>query len=151
MPNLDRIPEEIADLDTQEVPNIRETARKYKVDRKTLGNRQQGKTTSIVEAVSETHQALTNAQEKALISIINKLTECRIPPTSAIIRNLTEKIRGAPIRKNWISQFINRYKDKLLSKYLGNQESKRIKGEYPPTYKHFFQLVRGYFILLSKV
>ena len=35
MPNLDRIPEAIADLDTQEVPNIRETARKYGVVRKT--------------------------------------------------------------------------------------------------------------------
>ena len=101
MPNLDRIPEAIADLDTQEVPNVRETARKYGVVRKTLGNRWQGKTTSIAEAVSKTRQALTNTQEKALISIINKLTKRRIPPTSAIIKNLTEEIRGAPVRKNW--------------------------------------------------
>ena len=54
MPNLDQIPEAIADLDMQEVPNIRETTRKYKVVHKTLGNRWQGKITSIAKAVSET-------------------------------------------------------------------------------------------------
>ena len=32
MPNLDRIPEAIADLDTQEVPNITETVRKHTVE-----------------------------------------------------------------------------------------------------------------------
>ena len=100
MPNLHRIPEAIADLDTQKVPNVRKTAEKYEVDQHTLGNRWNSKTVSMAEAVSETRQALTNAQEKALISIINKLTECRIPLTSAIIKNLIEEIRGAPVRKN---------------------------------------------------
>ena len=64
-----------------------------------------------------------------------------MPPTSAIVKNLAEEIRGAPVGKNWTSQFIDRHKDELLSKYLGNQEHKRVKGEYPPTYEHFFQLV----------
>ena len=31
MPNLDRIPEAIADLDAQEVPSIRKTAEKYRL------------------------------------------------------------------------------------------------------------------------
>ena len=141
MPNLHRIPEAITDLDTQKVPNIRKTTEKYEVDQYTLGNHWKGKTVSMAKVVSETCQALTNAQEKALISIINKLTERRMPPTSAIVKNLIEEIRGAPVGKNWTSQFINRYKDELLSKYLGNQECKRVKGEYSPTYEYFFQLV----------
>ena len=101
MPNLHRIPEAITDLETQEVPNIAETTRKYGLVPHTLGNQWKGRTTSIAEAVSETRQALTNAQEKALISIINKLSDRRIPPTSVIIKNLIEEIRGAPVRKNW--------------------------------------------------
>jgi hypothetical protein len=38
MPNLDRIPEAVADLDSQEVPNIRSMARKYGVRYKPLEN-----------------------------------------------------------------------------------------------------------------
>ena len=101
MPNLHRIPEAIADLETQEVPNIAETARKYGLVPHTLGNQWKGRTTSMAEAVSETRQALTNAQEKALISIINKLSDRRMPLTLAIIKNLIEEIRGVPVRKNW--------------------------------------------------
>jgi hypothetical protein len=52
------------------------------------------------ETVSMYRQALTNAQEKALIRIINRLTEHRLPPTSAIVTNLAEEIRKALIRKN---------------------------------------------------
>ena len=43
MLNIDRIPEAIADLDTQKVPNVKATAEKYKVNRKTLKNRWKGK------------------------------------------------------------------------------------------------------------
>ena len=39
MPNLDRIPEAIADLDIQAVPNVRSTAIKYRLIPKTLENR----------------------------------------------------------------------------------------------------------------
>ena len=101
MPNLHRIPEALADLETQEVPNIAETARKYDLVPYTLGNRWKGRTTSMAEAVSEMHQVLTNAQEKALVSIINKLSDRRMPLTSAIVKNLAEEIRGVPVRKNW--------------------------------------------------
>jgi hypothetical protein len=39
MRNIHRIPEAIADLETQERPNIKATAEKYEVKRKTLENR----------------------------------------------------------------------------------------------------------------
>ena len=52
MRNIDRIPEAIADLDTQEVPNISATAEKHNVVRKTLENRWKGKSVSMQEAVS---------------------------------------------------------------------------------------------------
>ena len=52
------------------------------------------------EAVSIHRQALTNAEEKALVGIINRLTDYRMPLTSAIVKNLIEEIRGAPIEKN---------------------------------------------------
>jgi len=61
MPNLDRIPEAIADLESQEVPDLTATAKKYGLVRKTLENRWKGKTTSMEEAVSIHRQCLTNS------------------------------------------------------------------------------------------
>jgi hypothetical protein len=52
------------------------------------------------EAISTHCQALTNTQEKALIYIINRLTDRKMPPTSVIVKNLVEEIRGAPVGKN---------------------------------------------------
>jgi hypothetical protein len=100
MPNLDRISEAIADLNTQAALNIRSTAIKYRLCPKTLENRWKGKSVSIKKAVSMYRQALTNAQEKVLIGIINRLTKRKMPPTSAIVTNLAEEIRRASVKKN---------------------------------------------------
>jgi hypothetical protein len=45
-------------------------------------------------------QALTNAQEKVLIRIINRLTKRKMPPTSAIVTNLAKEIKRAFVKKN---------------------------------------------------
>ena len=100
MLNIDRISEAIADLDAQEVLNVKATAEKYKVKRKTLKNRWKGKSVLIKEAVSTYRQCLTNSQKKALISIINDLTDQRIPPTTAIIKNLAKEIKEYKVKKN---------------------------------------------------
>jgi hypothetical protein len=74
-----------------------------------------------------------------------------MPPTSAIVTNLAEEIRGASVGKNWTAQFVNRHKDELKSVYLKNIEAKRVKGEYSLTYIYFFKLVLSYFTLLLKL
>jgi predicted phage-related endonuclease len=142
MRNIDRIPEAIADLETQEVPNVSATAEKYDVTRKTLENRWKGKSVSMAEAVSIYRQCLTNSQEKALVRVINQLTERRMPPTTAIVKNLAEEIRGCAVRKNWTAAFVERHKHELKSLYLKSIDNKRVKGEYPPVYKYFYKLVK---------
>ena len=52
------------------------------------------------EAVSMYRQAFTNAQEKALIQVMNWLIDHNVPPITAIIKNLVEEIRGAFVGKN---------------------------------------------------
>src|SRR3982074_285663 len=148
MPNNDQIPEAIADLDTQKCPDLTTIVIKYGVLRKTLENQWKGKTISIQDANSQYHQALTNAQEKALIGIINNLTNRNMPPTSAIVKNLAEEIRGGPVGKNWTSGFLKQHKDELRSQYLSNIDNKCVKGEFPPVYEEFFKLVECYFVLL---
>ena len=53
MRNIHRISEEIADLETQERPNVKATAEKCKVERKTLENQwKEDKSVSIKRAIS---------------------------------------------------------------------------------------------------
>ena len=83
-----------------------------------------------------------------MVELINDLTSRRMPLIIAIVKNLAEEIRGCTIGKNWTASFVERYKYELKSLYLKSIDNKRIKGEYSPAYKHFYQLVKLYSILL---
>jgi hypothetical protein len=96
---------------------------------------------SQAEANSEYRQLLTNAQEEVLITHINCLTDRNIPPTSAIVKNMAEEIRGAEVNKNWTGGFILRHQECLKSTYLQNIDNKRASSEYEPMFKYFFELV----------
>jgi hypothetical protein len=52
MRNIHRIPETIADLESQEFPNIKATAEKYDIGCKIFENRWKGKSTSMETGVS---------------------------------------------------------------------------------------------------
>ena len=89
------------DLRSQSNPNYGATADRYKgVDRTTLRRRFEGTQVSRKVANAEHQQRLTMAQEEALISHINKLTDRGLPPTSQIVCNLAEEIVGGPVGKN---------------------------------------------------
>ena len=141
MANNEAILNAIEDLESQEAPNIKRTAEKYGLERTTLAKRWKGQTTSMADHVSTVRQCLTNSQEKALVQLINRLTECRLPPTSSIVKNLAIEIRGKDIGKNWIASFVHRHQDVLLSLHLKTMDNKRIKGEFPNSYKLFYELV----------
>jgi hypothetical protein len=64
-----------------------------------------------------------------------------MPPTSAIIRNLAEEIRGSAVGKNWIASFVHHHHTELKSVYLTGIDLKCVKNEYLPTYKLFYDLV----------
>ena len=64
-----------------------------------------------------------------------------MPPTSAIVKNMAEEIRGAEVNKNWTSQFVTRHQDQLKSLYLWNIDNKRASSEYESMFKLFFKLV----------
>jgi hypothetical protein len=57
-----------------------------------------------------------------------------MPPTSRIVKNLAEEIRGCDVGKNWIASFVRRNKEALRSGYLTNIDNKRVRGEYLDVY-----------------
>ena len=75
-------------------------AREFKYDHSAISRRIRGLTKSKKEANSFWHQCLTIEQEECLIHRINTLTDRGMPPTSHIVRNLAEEIRGGPLGKN---------------------------------------------------
>jgi hypothetical protein len=75
-------------------------ATKYGCHRSTLSKRIRGLTKSKKDANSFFHQCLTIEQEEVLIARINHLTDRGMPPTSHIVKNLAEEIRGERVGKN---------------------------------------------------
>ena len=131
----------LADLAKQDKPNFMGTARKHGVNDTTLKRRFRGDQVSRYAAASEHRQCLTYVQEETLISAINSLTDRGIPPTSRIVRNLAEEMIERPVGKNWTGQFVKRYQSRLTSLYLRNIDSQRVKAEYAPMFKQFYDLV----------
>ena len=136
-----RIESALDDLRSQEKPNYRATAEKYGVSDTTLGRRFKGQQTSREEANSEYRKCLTTANEEELVVTINRLTDRAIPPISAMVRSFAEEVAGRPVGKNWTSDFVKRYKDRLKSLYLRNIDGLRTKAEYAPMFKLFFDMV----------
>ena len=147
MINEDDMEKALSALSEQLIPNYTQIAMKYAIHRTTLMRRHQGKTSSRTQATSLYHKLLTDTQEEALIDQINKLTIRGLPPTSYIVKNLVEEIRGCAVGKNWMASFVSRHKHKLKSLYLNSIDNLRVKGEYLTAYKLFFNLVRVYFMI----
>ena len=138
------IDQAIANLESQERPNILATAKKFGLVESTLRRRWKGQSVSRREASSTHKQRLTTVQEEALISQINRLTDRGIPPTPTIVRNLAEEMIQSSVGRNWAGEFTKRNQDRLKSLYLRNMDSLRIKSEYAPTFKQFYDQVRSF-------
>lgn len=124
-----------------EFTDYAKAAKHFKCSRSAVSRRVRGLTKSRKEANSFWHQCLTIEQEEVLIHRINYLTDRAMPPTSHIVKNLAEEIRGAPVGKNWVGQFVKRHGIRLKSLYLRNIDNLRAGAEYAPMFQLFFSIV----------
>ena len=108
----------IAHLNRQKSVSYAEVAKIYGLDPSTLARRHKGITVSRTEATSIFRQRLNNTEEDTFLSYIDSLTDRYIPPTTKIIKNLTEEIVRGPIEKNWTARFIQRHSNHICSLYL---------------------------------
>jgi hypothetical protein len=136
-----RIEAAIADLDSQERPNISATARKYNIVRRTLAYRFKGETGPNREATSYSRKQLTDVQEEALITYVNKLNDRGFPPTPQILKNIAESIGQTHLGRNWTARFCKRYRTRLVSIYLRTIDHKRKIADNSHYFQHFFDLV----------
>jgi hypothetical protein len=74
-----------------------------------------------------------------------------MPPTSHIIKNLAEEIKGGPLGKNWVGQFVKRHSIRLKSLYLRNINNLRASAKYAPIFQLFFSVVCYFIIIILRV
>jgi hypothetical protein len=136
-----RIAEAITDLESQDRPNIAATARRYRIARETLSKRFRGETGPNQEATSYSRKQLTDTQEEALITYVNKLNDRGFPPTPQILKNIAESIAHTTLGRNWVARFCKRYRTRLASIYLRTIDHKRKIADNSQHFQHFFDLV----------
>jgi uncharacterized protein YoaH (UPF0181 family) len=95
-----RIDKAVAAIQRGEFIHYANAAKKYGYSRSAVSRRIRALTKSKKDTISFWQQCLTNEQEEVLIHRINTLTDRGMPPTSHIIKNLAEELRGTKVGKN---------------------------------------------------
>ncbi|RMZ85692.1 hypothetical protein DV736_g6558, partial [Chaetothyriales sp. CBS 134916] len=133
-----RIDKALAELETQEKPNIAATAKRHGVARKTLSDRWHKKSGTIQDANSNVRQNFTDLQEDVLIEYINKLTDRGFPPTPQILKNIAESVVKRQLGVNWVARFCKRHRNRLVSVYLRTIDHKRKLADNSEHFQHFY-------------
>jgi hypothetical protein len=115
-----RITKAIGAIQRGEFTDYSKAAKYYECSRSAVSRCIRGLTKTRQQANSFWHQCLTIEQEEVLIHRINYLTDRGMPPTSHIVKNLAEEIRGAEVGKNWVGHFVKCHSIRLKSLYLCN-------------------------------
>jgi transposase len=136
-----RVDAAVAAIQRGEFVHFSDAAKKYECSREAVSRRVRGLTKSKKQAYSFWRQCLTDEEEEVLIQRINDLTDRAMPPTSQIVKNLAEEMRGARVSKNWVGGFVKRHGIRLKSLYLRNIDNLRASAEYAPMFQLFFSVV----------
>ena len=100
MPGELAIQTAIDDLESQEVSNSSETAKRFGIDRITLARRYKHETTSVQQSHAEGQQLPTPAQAEVLFEHVESLTRRSQAPTPQIFANLVYEIVRKPLGRS---------------------------------------------------
>jgi transposase len=137
------IDEAVAAYDAQELGeklSYRQVAKMFGVSVTTLRRRQQGSQDSRTTK-SLNQRALSLQQEQVLLRHIDKLTERRLPPTREMIRNFATVIAHQEISESWVTRFLHRNNDRLVSKWSKAMDAVRHHADSHLEYRLYFDLL----------
>jgi hypothetical protein len=117
-------------------------AKKYSVERTTLARRYKGVSTSR-SLNAQNRQALHPQQEQGLPQYIERLNRQGLPPTRAMIRSFGSQIANRELGDNWVDRFVQRYPDKLISKWTTGIDNSRHKADSGVKYSLYFSLLEA--------
>jgi transposase-like protein len=131
----------LAEIGNLKSPNLSALARKHNIHPSTLSRRARGVTQSRAAIISSEKKLLSDAQERRLLDYINALSTRGLHATPTILRNLVEEILKKPIGKNWVYEFVKRYKTQIKSVYLRGFDRSRQIADCHDNIAHFYQNV----------
>jgi hypothetical protein len=133
----------IADLKLHEQDkdfSIRGIAKKHGVEYSTLRRRWTGQTGPRAAGYAS-QQLLSRQQEEGLVEYIGGLTARGLPPTRAMIRNFASNISKQHVSNGWVTRFINRNHDHLISKWSAGMDVVRHQADSQRKYEMYFELL----------
>ncbi|KAH4900865.1 hypothetical protein HBI80_150040 [Parastagonospora nodorum] len=140
---MDPIQAAIEDIESRE-PGERftytEVAAKHNIDRTTLSRRHRG-IQAAVGTQPPNGRKLSPPQESELILYIEKLTRQGLPPTREMIRNFASSIAKKEVSERWVSRFIGRNKNELISKRTSAMDRTRHQADSYIKYQAYFNLL----------
>jgi hypothetical protein len=115
-------------------------AKIYGVDRSTLGRRVRGRTGSRTQGY-QNQQKLSPPQELELVNHIEELTVKGLPPTRTMVRNMAAELAHEPVGEGWVTRFLHRHHDHLISKYTTGMDRVRHQADSGVKYREYFNLL----------
>ena len=137
---MDPIQEAIAEIESRESGDefsYSQIVKKYGVNRVTLARRHKGET----EAYGIRKRSLHPQHEIELVQYIETLTERRIPPTRAMIQSFASSLAGTEVSEVWVTRFINRHPNHLISRYSKGMSKLRHQADSGAKYSLYFKLL----------
>jgi hypothetical protein len=139
--SLEEAVTERREADTEKTIPYTHLAKNHGVVRSTLSRREQGLSVSREEkAIAQ--RLLTPTQESELVEYIERLTERHLPPTRTMIKNFASEIAGKEPSDSWVTDFLHRNRDHLISQWATAIDSDRHKADSWGKYKQYFDLMQ---------
>jgi len=140
---MDTLNEALLYLASAGVVNYAAAARQFGCNETTLRRRHQGKQRARRDADYDYKTALTQQQERDLVTYIQNLTNRGIPPTLPMVRNFAQDIAKVELGSTWSYNFVNRHRDELDCSWFDGFDIARKKADNSARYRRYFELVSG--------
>ena len=132
----------IVALDNGQHFTYTEIANWFSVSRVTLARRYKGSQGS-QDARKVARQKLNHHQEEELVQYIEHLTKRALPPTNKMIQNFATAIGGQYVGASWVTRFIRRHREHLVSRWTTGIDANRHNADSRAKYKLYFDLLHS--------
>jgi transposase len=117
-------------------------AEKYNVSRHTLARRCKG-IQAPVQDKAINQRKLNPQQEEELIKYVEKLTVRGLSPTREMLRRFASGIAQEEVGKQWVTRFVNRHHDQLVSRWTAGMDFVRHQADSEQSYTQYFEVLHG--------
>ena len=131
---------ELESTDVGEQLSYRKLAKKHSVSRVTLAERAQGIHASVQD--SGLNKRLLHPRDEAeLVKYIRGLTKRHLMPTRQMIINFTTPLCAWEPSDSWVTRFLHRNKEMLITAWTTPMESSRHRADSGAKYSKYFELL----------